>query len=93
MNRIEDCVNDIVQIFTGGDVAAATKHARARIDRFYVELGVFLKDKPHQDGSSEVSELVDQLRAASAKAAKQNAHGLSDNIDQCIAYARAAKRC
>jgi len=71
----------------------AAKYARARIDKFYIELGVFLKDKPQQDGSSEVSELVDQLRAASTKAAKQNAHTLSDNIDRCIAYARAAKRC
>ena len=93
MNRIEDCVTDIVQICAGGDVAAATKYARARIDKFYIELGVFLKDKPQGDGSSEVSKLVDQLRTASTNAAKQNAHSLSDNIDRCIAYARAAKRC
>lgn len=93
VSRIADCVADIVQICAGGDAASAIKNARMRIDKFYIELGVFLKDKPQQDGSSEVGKLVDELRAASTKAAKQNAHGLSDNIDQSIAYARAAKRC
>lgn len=93
MNRVADCVAEVVEICSGGEEAAITKYVRARIDRFYTSLGIFLKDWPQQDGSEEVKNLIDELTSASKRAAKQNAVELSERLEKCVDYVRAARRC
>lgn len=93
MNRVAACVAEVVEICSGGEEAASTKYVRARIDGFYTSLGMFLKDWPHQDGSEEVKDLIDQLTSASKHAAEQNAFELSERLQRCVDYVRAARRC
>lgn len=84
MNRIADCVADIVNACAADDEGGALMEARARVDRFFDDLKGHVKTWPNQDGSRERGALEDQLTAASTNAARQGARVLSDRLERII---------
>ena len=89
VNRIQDCVRDIVEIAGGqGNKQAAMK---TRVDKFFDDLAAHIKDWPNQDPSYYISQLDDALTAASTSRAT-TAPTVSDLLEKAIDYVGARRR-